>query len=417
MGLRTNARMVCSALLMIGIVAGSHPSAQQALSLRDAVDKALASRPSLKAEAERVGVAEGMRQQAGALPNPEFQFQNENLRPGQTYSRDVDTLAYVVQPLDVLGKRGRRVDAAEQTVVRTQAEYDLAKLRTVRDVKLAYWAARGAQQSRDLLKSTVANFQQIVDYNTARLRVGTIAEQDVLRVQLEGERLAITANLAALRASRAEADLLRQIGDASATTVMLTESLDAAGEMPAATADAVLMQRPEMKIARASLEEARARARLQDVLARPDLTLTYGYKRTQLPDTAVAANTSIAAIAVRLPLFDRNGGNRAAASAETRRQEALLEAARLDVVADYRAASQEYALRHTEVVGTLQPLREHAANISSIAQAVYIHAGGDLLRLLDAQRSRLDAELAWVEGMVDYQQSIVNLEAAEGVVR
>jgi cobalt-zinc-cadmium efflux system outer membrane protein len=417
MGLRTNARMVCSALLMIGIVAGSHPSAQQALSLRDAVDKALASRPSLKAEAERVGVAEGMRQQAGALPNPEFQFQNENLRPGQTYSRDVDTLAYVVQPLDVLGKRGRRVDAAEQTVVRTQAEYDLAKLRTVRDVKLAYWAARGAQQSRDLLKSTVANFQQIVDYNTARLRVGTIAEQDVLRVQLEGERLAITANLAALRASRAEADLLRQIGDASATTVMLTESLDAAGEMPAATADAVLMQRPEMKIARASLEEARARARLQDVLARPDLTLTYGYKRTQLPDTAVAANTSIAAIAVRLPLFDRNGGNRAAASAETRRQEALLEAARLDVVADYRAASQEYALRHTEVVGTLQPLREHAANISSIAQAVYIQAGGDLLRLLDAQRSRLDAELAWVEGMVDYQQSIVNLEAAEGVVR
>jgi len=416
MGLRTNARIVCSALLIIGIVA-SHPSAQQALSLREAVDRALASRPSLKAEAERVGVAEGMRQQAGALPNPEFQFQNENLRPGQTYSRDVDTLAYVVQPLDVLGKRGRRVDAAQQTVVRIQAEYDLARLRTVRDVKLAYWAALGAQQSRDLLKSTVANFQQIVDYNTARLRVGAIAEQDVLRVQLEGERLAITANLAALRASRAEADLLRQIGDASAVSVTLTESLDAVGEMPPATTDTVLMQRPEMKIARASLEEARARARLQDALARPDLTLTYGYKRTQLPDTAVAANTSIAAIAVRLPLFDRNAGNRAAASAETRRQEALLAATQLDVLADYRAVSQEYALRHTEVVGTLQPLREHAANISTIAQAVYIQAGGDLLRLLDAQRSRLDADLAWVEGMVDYQQSIVNLEAAEGVVR
>jgi outer membrane protein TolC len=416
MGLRTNARMVCSALLMIGI-AGSNASAQQALSLREAVDRALASRPSLRAEAERVGVAEGMRQQAGALPNPEFQFQNENLRPGQTYSRDVDTLAYVVQPLDVLGKRGRRVDAAEQTVVRTQAEYELAKLRMVRDVKLAYWAARGAEQSRDLLKSTVANFQQIVDYNTARLRVGTIAEQDVLRVQLEGERLAITANLATLRASRAEADLLRQIGDASATSVTLTESLEEASEMPPATTDSVLTQRPEMKIARASLEEARARARLQDALARPDLTLTYGYKRTQLPDTAVAANTSIAAIAVRLPLFDRNAGNRAAASAETRRQEALLAATQLDVLADYGAASQEYALRRTEVVGTLQPLREHAANISSIAQAVYIQAGGDLLRLLDAQRSRLDAELAWVEGMVEYQQSLVNLEAAEGVVR
>jgi len=416
MALRTNARTVCGVFLIIGI-AGSNASAQQALSLRDAVDRALASRPSLKAEAERVGVAEGMRQQAGALPNPEFQFQNENLRPGQTYSRDVDTLAYVVQPLDVLGKRGRRVDAAQQTVVRTQAEYELAKLRTVRDVKLAYWVARGAQQLRDLLKSTVANFQQIVDYNTARLRVGTIAEQDVMRVQLEGERLAITASLAALRASRAEADLLRQMGDTSAGVVMLTEPLDAASEMRPPALDEVLMQRPEMKIARASLEEARARARLQDALARPDFTLTYGYKRTQLPDTAVAANTSIAAFAVKVPLFDRNAGNRAAATAEMRRQEQLLEATKLDVLADYRAASQEYALRHAEVIGTLQPMREHAANISSIAQSVYIQAGGDLLRLLDAERSRLDAELAWVEGMVDYQQSIVNLEAAEGVAR
>lgn len=416
MDLHTNARMVWSALLMIGI-AGSNASAQEALSLRDAVDKALASRPSLKAEGERIGVAEGMRQQAGARPNPEFQFQNENLRPGQTYSRDVDILAYVVQPIDVLGKRGRRIDAAAQTVTRTQAEYDLAKLRTVRDVKLAYWRARGAQQSRDLLKETVANFQQIVDYNNARLRVGTIAEQDVLRVQLEGERLAITANLAALRASHAEADLLKEIGDPSMTTVALTEALDAAGEIAPAEVGDVLARRPEMQVARASVEEARARARLQDALARPDLTLTYGYKRTQLPDTAAAANTSIAAVAVKIPLFDRNAGNRAAAVAETRRQEALLEAARLDVLADYRAASQDYTQRRTDVVGTLMPMREHAASISSIAQAVYVQTGGDLLRLLDAQRARLEAELAWVDGMVDYQQSIVNLEAAEGVAR
>lgn len=416
MALCTSARAACGVLLIIGTAAAT-AAAQQTLSVRDAVDRALASRPSLRAEAERVSVAEGLRRQAGALPNPEFQFQNENLRPGQTYSRDVDTLAYIVQPLDVLGKRARRVDAAAETVTRTRAEYELARLRVVRDVKLAYWRARGAQQSRDLLKTTVENFQQIIDYNTARLRVGTIAEQDVLRVQLEGERLAITANLAALRASRAEADLIKEIGDPSVATVALSEPLDAATAIDTATEDEVLARRPEMKIARASLDEARARARLQDALARPDLTLTYGYKRTQLPDTAAGANTAIAALGVTLPLFDRNAGNRAAASAETRRQQDLLDAARLDVLAGYRAAMQDYAQRRTEVVGTLQPMQEHAANIAAIAQAVYVQTGGDLLRLLDAQRSRLDAEMTWVEGMVDYRESIVNLEAAEGVAR
>src|SRR5438034_7826727 len=125
MGLCRGVGSVVCALVLIEI-GGAPASAQEALGLQQAVEKALASRASLKAEAERVTVAEGLRQQATARPNPEFQFQNENLRPGQTYLRDVDTLAYVVQPLDVLGKRGRRIDAAEQTVARTGAADDLA---------------------------------------------------------------------------------------------------------------------------------------------------------------------------------------------------------------------------------------------------------------------------------------------------
>src|SRR4029078_5135938 len=73
--------------------------AQAPLSQEEAVSKALQSRASLKAEAERAFSAEGMKKQAGIRPNPEFQFQNENLRPGQSYGRDVDTLAMINQPL------------------------------------------------------------------------------------------------------------------------------------------------------------------------------------------------------------------------------------------------------------------------------------------------------------------------------
>jgi outer membrane protein TolC len=409
---------VGAALVGVAIAGTAPASAQETLTLRQAIDKALASRASLKAEAERVSASQGLREQAGAFPNPEFQFQNENLRPGMTYTRDVDTLAYVVQPLDLFGRRGGRIAAADGTVARTQAEYELAQLRTVRDVKLAYWTARGAQASRDLLGSALENFQRLIDYNEARLKAGTIAEQDVLRVRLEGERLSIAASLADLRASRAAVDLARTIGEDATTPMTLGEALDEELQpVPNMTPEQVVLQRPEMKVARASVEEAQARARLQDVLARPDLTLTSGYKRTQLPDTAQAANTAIVAVAVKLPLFDRNAGNRAAASAEVRRQQDLLDATRVDVLADYHAASVEYFLRRTEVAGTLVPMREHAANLSSLAQAVYIQTGGDVLRLIDAERSRLDAELAWVEGMIALQQSRANLEAAEGATR
>jgi outer membrane protein TolC len=390
--------------------------AQVRLGIQDAVDRALRERASLKAEAERVVSAEGLKQQAAALPNPEVQFQNENLRPGQTYTRDVDTLAYVVQPLDVLGKRGRRVAAAEKGVARTQAEYEQARWQTIRDVKLAYWDARGAQEARDVLRAMVDTFQRIVDYHNAQFSVGAIAEQDVLRVRLEGERLHVTANLAVLRAARANAALSKAMGESDVMDLTLTEPIDA-GTAAEATAADVLARRPEMKVARASLTEAQARARLQEALARPDLSITYGYKRTQLADSPAAVNSSIAAVMVRVPLFDRNAGNRAAAAAEARRQEQLLAAVQAGVLEDYRAAAQEYELRHADVIATLQPLREHASNIASIAQAAYTQGGGDVLRLLDAQRAGLDAELAWVDGMVEYQKSIVSLEAAEGAAR
>ena len=42
---------------------------------------------------------------------------------------------------------------------------------------------------------------------------------------------------------------------------------------------------------------------------------------------------------------------------------------------------------------------------------------GALHGLLDAERARVDADLAWVRGMADYWQSVARLEAAEGVGR
>ena len=146
---------------------------------------ALRSRASLRAEGERIAAAEALKKQAALRPNPEFQFQNENLRPGQTYGRDVDTLAMINQPLDVLGKRRQRIALASDGVNRTRVEYELARWQIAQSVKMAYWTARGAQEVREVLKSTVENFQKVIVYHAAQLSAGAIAEQDLLRVRLK----------------------------------------------------------------------------------------------------------------------------------------------------------------------------------------------------------------------------------------
>lgn len=406
---------VPAALAAVALALPAPVAAQTQLNLAEAVSQSLRSRPSLQAEAERIGAAEGLRKQAGVIANPEFQFQNENLRPGQTYGRDVDTLALINQPLDILGKRKRRIAVADEGVARARADYQMARWQLAQRVKLVYWTARGAQETRDALRSSVENFEKIVMFHSAQLSAGAIAEQDFLRVRLEAERLKVSAHLASLDSDEAAIALQREMGRTNFTALSLTEPLEPVTVVIPLPLEQVLAQRADIQAARAALRQAEANARLQESSARPDLNLTYGYKRTQLPEALAGINTALGSLRVTLPLTDRNQGNRAAAAADIRRDRQLVASAEAAARADYEAAIKELSFRHDEFVNTLEPLREHAREISRIAAAAYAEGGTDLLRLLDAERVRLEAELARTRGLVEYHQSIARLEAAEGV--
>jgi cobalt-zinc-cadmium efflux system outer membrane protein len=205
------------------------------------------------------------------------------------------------------------------------------------------------------------------------------------------------------------------MGRTDYTEVALTEPLETRATVVPTGVDQALEQRVDVHAARAALAQARANVRLQEVNARPDLNLTAGYKRTELPDTVNGVNTAMVSARITLPFLDKNQGNRVAAQAEVRRAQELLAAIETEVRAEYAEALQEFEMRRAELVDELEPLKEHAASIAKIASAAYSEGGTDLLRLFDAQQSRLTAELAWARGMVDYRQSIVRLESAEGV--
>ena len=196
------------------------------LSLQEATSKALASRAMLRAESERVSVAQGLEKQSRRIANPTFQFENQNLRPGMDYSVDVDTYAFLTQPLDILGKRKQRIAVASQGVALTQAQFELTRRQIMEGVARSYWAARGAQEIRDVLKATVDNFQSVVDYHAAQFSVGAIPEQDLLRIRLESERLKIDANLAVIDATRTRVQLQKEMGQVDFPELVLTEPLD-----------------------------------------------------------------------------------------------------------------------------------------------------------------------------------------------
>src|SRR6185312_3434335 len=267
------------------------------------------------------------------------------------------------QQLDIFGKRAQRIALAQQTVARTQAEYDLARTRIIQAIKLAYWTARGAQANSEVLQTSAANFQKTVDYHAARFSAGAIAEQDLLRIRLEHERLKIQANLAKIDANRASMALYKEMARPITGGVVLTEPIEAAVFEPQPL-ETVLAQRSDAKLARADVAEAEAKVKVEDLAARPDLSVFAGYKRTQLPDTTTGINTMIAGFQIGLPFRNKNQGNREAAEAEVRRRQQLLAAVETDVRSEYTAALEEYKMRRDEAISTLEPLRQQAAEIA-----------------------------------------------------
>ncbi len=388
--------------------------AQSTLTLEEAIAQALQGHPLLTAGAERVTVAEGHLRQAALRYNPRLVLQQENTRfgtaPPNRYWREADSFVYLQQTVETGNRRDLRAGVAAQQVKRAELERELTSKHIVARVKHAYWIASGAQAVRRLLKESRDNFGRIIEFHEARVREGAMAEADLLRVRLEGERLNVAINAALLESQRSRIDLFREMGRTEFPEVTMAGPLDGPAAPPmTADADRALAERTELKLGRTDIERSRASLRLQQAQSRPNVDALLGYKRTQ------GLNTLIGGVQFDLPLSNRNQGNIEMAAAEIRVAEANLAASSAVVRAEVAAAQREIEIRQRQLTGVLVPMLGQARQSAEIARAAYMEGGADLLRLLDSERVRLETEILYVRTLAEYRQSLAAIEAAMGV--
>ncbi len=400
--------------LLVILVCMAPASAQETLTLDGAVERALASHPLLAEGRQRVESARGQLRQAPLTFNPKLVLQAENYRnwgsrPILT-SRETDDFAYLQQTFETAGKRGKRAELASRGLRSAELEVEVLRRNIARDVSLAYWAALGSQRMHELLLESVRNFQKIVEYHEIRVREGAMAENDLLRVRLELGRIELAANNAALDAARARIELFRAMGQAEFPEVRFAEPLQTElGGPPSAAVEEALERRPEARLARERLEQARANLVLQRANATPNFDALFGYKRS------MGENTLIAGLQWDLPVLNRNQGNVQSATADIKAAEANLAATEAIIRAEVQAAAAEYATRRTQIRDFVGRLRQEAGETSKIAQAAYRLGGADLLRLLDAERLRIEIELVHYRAWMEYRQSMEVLAYALGV--
>src|SRR5512138_13126 len=156
------------------------------------VDEAIASRPELR-EAEAAARAERERvPQAGALPDPTLSLGIQNDGFGELQIGKMETSWWqvmITQGLPWPGKRGLRTDVARESVAVADAGVSRARLTTEADVRRAYVDLVLARDRLALLARLETLWQKSAGIARTRYETGEGAQSDVLRAQLELNRL------------------------------------------------------------------------------------------------------------------------------------------------------------------------------------------------------------------------------------
>jgi outer membrane protein, heavy metal efflux system len=382
------------------------------LSFQSALQQALGGNPQLAAAEGRVEDARGQQTQAGLKPNPRLTVQSEDIRQSTRqapFSFVDSTEDYVLlgQIIETARKRERRVDLASSVVQTTQWERELTRRQITGRVASAYWTAVSLVHTRDLLQEVLRTYQEDVDYSRNRVNEGIMAEADLIRIQLERDRTRAEALTAAREADQAIVNLYRAMGKREFPPTRLTDALENIGQVTLPELTNVLQVRPELQIARQAVAEAEANIRLQKANSKPDPEAFVGYKRNGAFDTLYGA------VQINLPVRNRNQGNIASAQARLRIAHANLNTIETNVKADVEAAIRAY--RDVRALLDILPdTLSRATEAERLARAAYREGGIDLLRLLDAERSRIQAQAEYNRALTDLHQSIIGLYLAGG---
>ncbi len=402
-------------LHILAIVSAVFSSELRALTLEEALREALASHPLLAVNANRIESAAGKLTQAGLRPNPLFVYQTEDFRawqsPGHRFWQDADHFLYLQQTFETASKRARRMDLANAQRERAEIELLLQKQIIAARVRAAYWDAAGAVAREKMYQKALAELDTIVEYHRNQVQEGAMAEADLLRVELEEQKLQLLLSGAAMDAQREAIRLQREMGRGSMEQLTVDTELEA-DYLTAQGLDPSLAEskRAEALLARQVIQVAGAQTQLENALATPNVDGVGGYKRSRTFDTVIWG------VQTQLPLLNRNQGNIASATAEERLARNALASTLALIRAETAGAAREVLLRRQQLAVSVAPLRQRAVELFALAQQAYRLGGADLLRLLDAQRNLLEAQQLHLGSLVALRLAEASLESAVGVL-
>jgi cobalt-zinc-cadmium efflux system outer membrane protein len=312
-------------------------------------------------------------------------------------------------PLEIGGKRARRLDLANATLARTTADIAVQALDIRRAVRLAYFELVAAS-SRVQVTAELRGFADRT--RTAardRFEAGAAPRLEALQAELALAQADNEDEAARGRLGAARADLNTLIGRAPDAAAAPTDTFDA-GSLPADLAAAVAAN-PDIAAIDREIDEAVARERLARAMRTPDPTLSGGLLLDAQPEFMYGWR---AGVAITIPVFTRHTAEvqvEAAHVAQLRAQRearvAALTGEATAAAARAQAARRQYLRYRDEIIPQL-------AAIEAMAEDSYRSGQTGLSAFLQALQAARAIRLQATDAGLEYQTALADLERALG---
>ena len=381
------------------------PPVPTPLRFETALDLATSRNLGLEAARRQRAIREAAIRIARQIPNPDVSVELTRDTPHQVTSFDI--------PVEIGGKRGRRVDLANEEL--TLADVDVrTELRAVRrEVRQAFFSLIAADQRVQLSESVLEIARRVRDAAQSRFETGAAPRLEVMQADLGVTRAETDLDLARSTRAVVQAGLnaVLNLPPQQALTVAGNLS-DRAGAPPYELALA-LATSSNLDLVRLDREIAveQRRADLLRAERTPTPIVSFGAVLNNPPDFVFGPR---AAVSVGIPTFTRNQGQIAESIATTSQLRAARDAARRDMENNVFGTLARIDAQRRQVDAYQQRLVPTATDLEALAEESYRAGRTSVLGALDAQRSLRDLTREALQAALDLQVSLADLEEILG---
>nr|WP_314642177.1 TolC family protein [uncultured Pseudomonas sp.] len=380
----------------------------QMLTMDQALETAFANNPDLAAAQWETGIAQGERQQAGLIPNPEVSWEAEDTRRNSR-----TTTVMINQPIELGGKRGARIEVASRA--QDAAGIELERKRNVlrADVIQAFYSSSTAQQRLLLSRQSLELAERGLRVAQGRIKSGKSSPVEGTRaeVQLSEVRLELR------RAERDEASAYQRLAQVMGAPLPAFVSVgDPGRSMPTVPDSSLLLNRigetAELRLAKLQIDQREASLGLEKAQRIPDLTVSIGSQYNERERERV----NVVGLSMPIPLFNRNQGNVLAAARRTDQARDLRNASELRLRTDIQTTLDQWMTANTEVASFNQTILPAAQSAVDTATRGFEMGKFNFLDVLDAQRTLISARTQYIQAIAEATDAWVRIERIFGDV-